>query len=216
MADQTSNGSNTGSIVEIKGVVLDAVFPHGLPDIYSALSIDDRARRADRRGAAASRRRPRPRGRHGHDRRPRARHRGRRHRRADLGPGRRPDARPHLERHRRPGRRQGGGNGRALADPPRSAGVRRAVGEDRDLRDGHQGHRPDRAVRPRRQDRPLRRRRRRQDGADPGADPQHREAARRRVGLHRRRRAHARGQRPHPRDDGVGRASTRSRSSTGR
>ena len=39
MADKTSNGSNRGSIVEIKGVVLDAVFPHGLPDIYSALSI---------------------------------------------------------------------------------------------------------------------------------------------------------------------------------
>ena len=33
MADQTSNGSNRGSIVEIKGVVLDAVFPHRLPDI---------------------------------------------------------------------------------------------------------------------------------------------------------------------------------------
>src|SRR6476619_5027754 len=39
MADQTSNGSNTGSIVEIKGVVLDAVFPDKLPAIYSALSI---------------------------------------------------------------------------------------------------------------------------------------------------------------------------------
>src|SRR6476469_1273261 len=39
MADTTSNGSNRGSIVEIKGVVLDAVFPHKLPDIYSALSI---------------------------------------------------------------------------------------------------------------------------------------------------------------------------------
>jgi F-type H+-transporting ATPase subunit beta len=39
MADTTSNGSNRGSIVEIKGVVLDAVFPHRLPDIYSALSI---------------------------------------------------------------------------------------------------------------------------------------------------------------------------------
>jgi F-type H+-transporting ATPase subunit beta len=35
MAEKTSKGS----IVEIKGVVLDAVFPHGLPDIYSALSI---------------------------------------------------------------------------------------------------------------------------------------------------------------------------------
>src|SRR4051794_14885472 len=39
MADQSSNGSNRGSIVEIKGVVLDAVFPNGLPEIYSALSI---------------------------------------------------------------------------------------------------------------------------------------------------------------------------------
>src|SRR5580765_6714246 len=35
MADK----KNTGSIVEIKGVVLDAVFPEQLPAIYSALSI---------------------------------------------------------------------------------------------------------------------------------------------------------------------------------
>ena len=39
MADQKQNGSNKGTIVEIKGVVLDAVFPHTLPAIYSALSI---------------------------------------------------------------------------------------------------------------------------------------------------------------------------------
>ncbi len=39
MADQNQNGSTTGRIVEIKGVVLDAVFPGRLPDIYSALSI---------------------------------------------------------------------------------------------------------------------------------------------------------------------------------
>src|SRR6185312_4630337 len=41
MASQTSNGSsvNKGSIVEIKGVVLDAVFPNKLPEIYHALSI---------------------------------------------------------------------------------------------------------------------------------------------------------------------------------
>ncbi|MES1248106.1 MAG: F0F1 ATP synthase subunit beta, partial [Actinomycetota bacterium] len=39
MADKTSNGSSTGRIVEIKGVVLDAVFPGKLPEIYSALSI---------------------------------------------------------------------------------------------------------------------------------------------------------------------------------
>jgi F-type H+-transporting ATPase subunit beta len=39
MADDKKNGSNTGRIVEIKGVVLDAVFPTKLPDIYSALKI---------------------------------------------------------------------------------------------------------------------------------------------------------------------------------
>jgi len=39
MADTKQNGTNTGRIVEIKGVVLDAVFPSTLPDIYSALKI---------------------------------------------------------------------------------------------------------------------------------------------------------------------------------
>src|ERR1700704_4110376 len=38
MADKKDK-KNTGSIVEIKGVVLDAVFPDQLPAIYSALSI---------------------------------------------------------------------------------------------------------------------------------------------------------------------------------
>ena len=34
------NGSgNVGSVVEIKGVVIDAVFPGALPAIYNALSI---------------------------------------------------------------------------------------------------------------------------------------------------------------------------------
>ncbi len=40
MADQTKNGSKTGRIVEIKGVVLDVVFSGGhLPEINHALSI---------------------------------------------------------------------------------------------------------------------------------------------------------------------------------
>jgi F-type H+-transporting ATPase subunit beta len=39
MAAKT-NGTNTGKIVEIKGVVLDAVFPDRLPEIYHALRID--------------------------------------------------------------------------------------------------------------------------------------------------------------------------------
>ncbi|TLY42017.1 MAG: F0F1 ATP synthase subunit beta, partial [Nitrospirae bacterium] len=38
MAAKT-NGTNTGRIVEIKGVVLDAVFPDHLPEIYHALRI---------------------------------------------------------------------------------------------------------------------------------------------------------------------------------
>jgi F-type H+-transporting ATPase subunit beta len=33
-------GTNTGSIIEIKGVVIDAVFTERLPEIYTALSID--------------------------------------------------------------------------------------------------------------------------------------------------------------------------------
>ena len=39
MADQ-SNGKNTVKIVEIKGVVLDAVFSDRLPEIYHALRIE--------------------------------------------------------------------------------------------------------------------------------------------------------------------------------
>jgi hypothetical protein len=161
---------------------------------------------ADRGGAAAPRRRSRPRGRHGHDRRPVARRRRRRHRRPDHRARRRRDPRPDLERDRRPrrqrrARRQGR---RALVDPPRPARVPRALADRRDLRDGPQGRRPDRAVRQGREGRALRRRRHRQDGADPGADPQRRAAARRRLGLRGRRRADARGQRPLPRDDRVG------------
>ena len=74
--------------------------------------------------------------------------------------------------------------------------ARGAVDRAADVRDRHQGHRPARAVPARRQDRAVRRRRRRQDGHHPGADPQRRDEARRRLGVRRRRRAHARGQRP--------------------
>ncbi|HEY6962834.1 MAG TPA: F0F1 ATP synthase subunit beta [Gaiellaceae bacterium] len=35
----STNGSTTGKLLEIKGVVVDAVFPNGLPEIYSALRI---------------------------------------------------------------------------------------------------------------------------------------------------------------------------------
>ena len=72
-----------------------------------------------------------------------------------------------------------------------------------DPRHRHQGRRSARALCARRQDRPVRRRRRRQDRADPGADQQRRQGARRLFGVRRRGRAHARGQRPLSRDDRV-------------
>jgi F-type H+/Na+-transporting ATPase subunit beta len=40
MSENGSNGTNTGRIIEIKGVVIDAVFPDRLPEIYSALEIE--------------------------------------------------------------------------------------------------------------------------------------------------------------------------------
>ena len=89
------------------------------------------------------------------------------------------------------------------ADPPRPARVRPAVDRDRGLRDRAQGHRPDLPVQEGRQDRHLRRGRRRQDGHHPGADPERRPGARRRVRVRRRRRAQPRGQRPDRRDDRV-------------
>ncbi len=111
-----------------------------------------------------------------------------------------------LRRPRPPDRRQGPGRGRRPpADPPRPAGVRPAVDRDRGLRDRPQGHRPDLPVQEGRQDRHLRWGRRRQDGHHPGADPERRPGARRRVGVRRRRRAQPRGQRPHQGDDRVGR-----------
>jgi F-type H+/Na+-transporting ATPase subunit beta len=40
MSDTGTTSANTGRIIEIKGVVLDAVFTDELPEIYSALEID--------------------------------------------------------------------------------------------------------------------------------------------------------------------------------
>ncbi|HET7744500.1 MAG TPA: F0F1 ATP synthase subunit beta [Gaiellaceae bacterium] len=40
MSDNGTQGTNTGRVIEIKGVVLDAVFSERLPEIYTALSIE--------------------------------------------------------------------------------------------------------------------------------------------------------------------------------
>jgi len=42
MANGTTNGTNTGTIESVTGVVIDAVFPDQLPEIYSALEIEVR------------------------------------------------------------------------------------------------------------------------------------------------------------------------------
>ena len=119
---------------------------------------------------------------------------------------RRGDARPRLRRPRPAHRPEGPGQGQgAPADPPRAARLRRPDDRGRGLRDRPQDHRPDLPVQEGRQGRHLRRRRRRQDGHHPGADPERRPGARGRVRVRRRRRAQPRGQRPHPRDDRVGR-----------
>ena len=203
MAD---DAHSTGTILEIRGVVIDARFPDGeLPGIYNALEIDrgddaapliaevqqhlgdDRVRAVafDTTDGLARGTEVRDTG----------------------GPISVPVGEATL------GRifnvlgdtiDEGGdvGDDRSLADPPRGPGLRPAQPHRGDPRDRHQGRQPPRALRPGREGRPLRRRRRRQDGADPGADPQHRPGARRPVGVRRRGRAHPRGQRPLARDEG--------------
>ena len=134
--------------------------------------------------------------------------RGDRHRRSDHRARRRGHARAHLQPARRADRpRRGAARGHpAPQHPPGRAARRGPDADDRDVRDRHQGRRPARPLRQGRQGRAVRRRRRRQDRADPGADPQPRQGARRPVGVLRRGRALARGQRPVAGDEGVGRA----------
>ena len=102
-----------------------------------------------------------------------------------------------------------GPDGEALSDSPAGAVARGSIHRARNVRNGHQGRGPVRTVPEGRQDRPLRRRGRRQDGSDSGADPQRRDEAWRRVGVRRRGRAHARRQRPVARNAGIGRRRSR-------
>ena len=179
MAEQ----QNVGTIVEIKGVVIDAVFPDELPEILTALEIQVPAartalRRSSRRSSSTSattgcapwRWTPRT---------------ASRAARTSSTPGQPitvPVGAPTLGRlwnviGEPIDEKEAPAERRALADPPRPAGLPRPLAQDGDLRDGPQGRRPDRAVHQGRQGRPLRRRRRRQDGPDPGADPQRRESS---------------------------------------
>ena len=209
---RTDGDGNVGTVEEIQGVVVEVAFPDDLPEIYNALEVE--LEPTGRRGGHEDRLVLEVQQHLGDDR-VRAvamdatdgLSRGTKVR--DTGgpitvPGRQRDARPHLQPARRDDRRgRRGRDRRALADPPSRAERRGPHADARDPRDRHQGHRPARALRQGRQGRPVRRRRRRQDRADPGADPEHRRGARGPVGVLRRGRALARGQRPLARDEGV-------------
>ena len=207
-----SNGTNVGRVEQVTGVVVDAVFPDKLPEIYSAVKIEmagDEDREATELVCEVQQ--------HLGDDRVRtvAMDATDGLQRGDKvidtgGPITVPVGDATLGRIfnllGEPIDNGDAGRGRgALADPPPGARGLRPRSDPGDPRDRDQGHRPARALRQGRQGRPLRRRRRRQDRADPGADPLDRRGARRPLRLLRRRRALARGQRPLARDEGVGR-----------
>ena len=184
-----------GKIVQVIGPVVDVEFEPGkLPAIYNALEVPGagstgRLRllgQARARGGPAPRREP---GAHGRPwRRPTgspAACRSTTPAQPDHDPGGQGDARPHHQHHRaRPVDKAGplDGDQDAVRSTGPAPALRPAVDQGRDVRDRHQGRRPARALRQGRQDRPVRRRRRRQDRAHPGADQQHRQAARRHLG----------------------------------
>jgi hypothetical protein len=93
----------------------------------------------------------------------------------------------------------------AIGAPP-TAAAGAALDEVRGLRDRHQGHRRAHAAGARRQGGPVRRCRRRQDGAADRDDPQHDRPPGRREHLLRHRRAFARRRGAVPRDEGRRRA----------
>ncbi len=182
-----------------------------MPSIYNALrtEVDPDGPRSHRDPHPVVRGRPTPRRRQGARRRPRLHRRAaarpgdRGHRQRRDRPGRPRDARPRLQPGRRADRRPRPGRGQGPARHPSvPARVRRSLDQDRDLRDGDQGHRPALPAGARRQGRPLRRRRRRQDGHHPGADRPPGALPLRLLLLRRGRRADPRGQRPLARDAG--------------
>ena len=186
-----------GRVVAIAGPVVDVEFPpHALPEINYAVEMDLDARgphrHGDRRGRPADRRGPGPLRLHAAHRRPGPRRAGAQHR----------------PRHQRSRSATPCSGTCSTCSVSRSTPTTSVAVDDRweihrpapafdtlepradDVRDRHQGHRPARAVRAGRQDRPVRRRRRGQDRPHPGDDQPGRDPPRRCVGVRRRRRAH--------------------------
>jgi hypothetical protein len=146
----------------------------------------------------------------GRHRGPRARRGSDRHRRPDHRARGQCDARPDPQRRGRArGRRRPRRGRRKARHPPARPRLRRTVDGIRNPRDRHQGGRPARPLLQGRQDRPLRRCRRGQDGSHHGTDQQHRQGALGLLGLRRCGRADPRGQRPLPRDDRIQRDQAR-------
>ena len=215
-----ADGQNLGRIIEIKGVVLDAVFDGHLPAIYNALEItmpdgrtlvaevqqhlgDDRVRAVAMDATDGLARGTRC----------------VRHRRADQRAGRRGHARPHLQRARRDDRQ-----GDDAASRPRRAGRSTAMPPAFDT-----SRRRPRSSRPASRSSTCSPRTCKGGkiglfgGAGVGKTVLIQElinniatAARRLLGVRRRGRAHARGQRPLARDDRVRRDRARRRWSTAR
>jgi len=131
MPDQ-NNGQNVGKVIEIRGVVIDALFTYRLPEIYTALKIerpggegdliaevqqhlgDDRVRAVAMDATTVSR----------------AASTWSTPGAPSTVPGGQADARSPLERARRPDRRRRAASPRTQSagpDPPRPAGLRRAA-----------------------------------------------------------------------------------------
>ena len=138
--------------------------------------------------------------RHVHHGRFRPGHGSRRHGRVHHHARGQGDARKGLQSPGRDDRQAGRMPGQEALSHPSVASVLRGTGPVQPgLRDRAQGDRPPRALRQRRQGRPLRRRGRGQDRSHHGADPEHRHRARRLLRLRRRGRADPRRKRPRPR-----------------
>ena len=215
MHDIRNDQQRVGKVIQVAGPAVDIQFPEGqIPSIHTAIRITSEGfnvpepDRHHLRSRAAHRRGPRAHHRAAAHRRSGARHEGDQPGRArsSVPVGKETLGRV-LNVIGEPVDKMGPVNAeQALSDSPPGAGVRRAVHRAADVRDRHQGHRSARALPPRRQDRPVRRRGRRQDRHHHGADQQHRHEARRCVGVRRRRRAHPRRQRSVARNAGVGRS----------
>ena len=165
-----AEAKSVGRIVKVAGPVVDVEFPpDGMPEILFALEIDFTLDGGEEDGHGGNR--PAPRWqqgagrRHGPHRRPQAGRRGAQHRRSDHGAGGRSDAGPHLQHvGDRPRRARQGLRRPPLADPSPAPGLRGRRTPEGDLRDRDQGARPHLPLPQGREDRPVRRRRRREDG----------------------------------------------------